>query len=409
MNKEQKTESRRQRTKSREHDREQRAGLKTLFLLFPICYFLFVMSGCIIDPRPPLIHDDDGLTPFPRAQIEGAAFFTNINNTELSGDNAGSISRNEDGSYTVRMRRRDRPLLPSAMYITGPFTFSDFYKIICSFPEDAAIKPYRVYAFASRGGTEETGAADLAINADYPTARDLRGGAWPTGFAQGGPIIMSNEGINTLAVDRRGRPYINVSLYLYFNTGSNMSDPNDFYEFTLHDVRGGNGITPESKVVRSEVYRGGDTNTANRFILEETIVDNVVVEPILAKFNHRYNSGTINTLTTSSLNIDLIVPAGNAGKEIEFQMRNVGLFSGDDNLLGRDMILAAKVLGGTSGSEQTDVVKEVILSVYSVTATVVEYDDMTGVRLVISGDEPFTDTDRFTCTIFLPDSYIGDE
>jgi hypothetical protein len=369
------------------------------------------LAGCIIDPRPQLITTSDGLTSFPKAEILGAAFFTNVTNTEYTGQDAGNIRENEDGTYTVRMRRRDRPLNPSAMYIMGSFEFSDYYKIICTFPDDAVYKPYRVYAFASRN-------MDLAIDADYRTATDLRGAAWPTGSAQGGPIIMSNEGGTKLSPDRRGRPYVTVVLYLYFNRGSDINDPNDFYEFTLHAVRGGNGVTPASKAIKAEVYRAGDTNPANRFVLEDTLetVGGVTTgEPVLARFNHRYDSGTISTANTQSLNVDLAVPDGE-GKEIEFEIRHVGLFSGNTtNLISKEMIESARVLPGITESEQTGVVTAEEVSstpvsyYYKVKAKIVNYNDMTGVKLVIPGvPGTFTGTDRFTFTLNVPDKYVGE-
>ena len=388
-----------------------RYSLLGITLIFALCSLLCVICfSCLIDPRPPVDDNSGGFVSFPEAEILGAAFYTKINNIEYTGDDAGNITKNEDGSYAVKIRRRDTSSTPSMFTVTGSFEYSDYYRITCSFPEDADIKPFRVYACGSRG-------MDAAVDADYRTARDLNGSsAWPTGYAQGGPIIMSNEGINTLTPDRKGRPYITVFLYFYFQTASNMNDPDDWYNFTLHSVRGANGIIPESRVTKAEVYRSGDTEQANKFTLENTVTntpEGVTGDPILARYNHRFDSVTISLLDTQSLIIDLEVPASDTGREMEVQLRNIGLFSGTENLLVREMIKSAAVQAGITASEQTGVVVEVAVSstpvsyYYKVKAKIVVYPEFTGLKIVIPGTpQLFSDTNRFTCTLYLPDEYI---
>ena len=355
------------------------------------------LAGCIRDVEPL----PDIYTPFPEVEILGSSFYYQRNGKDVTGDDAGTITLNEDGTYKVRMKRRVPSNVPTAMFITGSFEFSEYYKITCSFPDDPAIadKPYRVYACASRN-------LDAAVDADYPTARDLKGQAVFRNGVAIGTFEMSNEGVNTLKPDRKGRPYITVFLYLYFNT---VSDPDDYYEFTLDFVGGANGFIPESKVVKAAAYREDDE--VNKFELEK---------PILARYNHRFDSQKLSSpipvIDTSALYLDLKVPDGNAGKEIEFEIRNAGLFSDTDNLISRDMIKAAVVLAGTTEAGQNGIVTEMTVNstpvsyYYKIRAKTVEYADLfgepgTGIRLVISGAEPFADTKRFTFTLNVPDKY----
>jgi hypothetical protein len=372
--------------------------LKTVLILA----LLLLPAGCIRDVQPLL----DIYTPFPEPEILGASFYYQRDGKDVTGNEAGMISRNEDGTYKVRIKRRAPSNVPTAIFITGSFEFSEFYKIICTFPEDSAIvdKPYRVYACASR-------LMDAAVDADYPTARDLKGQAVFRNGVAIGTFEMSNEGVNTLKPDRRGRPYITMFLYLYFN---NVSDPDDYYEFSLDYVGGANGVIPHSKVIQAAAYRAGDS--ANQF---ELPVPGVSADEnyILARFNHRYDSGAITALDTDSLILDLKISNGDAGKEIEFEMRNVGLYQDGESLIGNTIINTAKVQAGTGQPEQTGVVTEVVTSngsYYKVKAKTVAYNDLfgapgTGIRLVIAGTETFTNTKRITITLNVPDKYIGEE
>ncbi|MDR2702031.1 MAG: hypothetical protein LBB72_06350 [Spirochaetaceae bacterium] len=381
-------------------------------------------AGCIIDPQPSF---DDTYTSFPQAEILGASFYLVMNGKDVTGDDAGTITKNEDGTYKVRMRRRTPSNVPVAMYVTGAFEFSEFYSITCTFPKEVVNKPYRVYACASR-------AMDGNTDADYPTARDLVGmTAFPGGVAEG-TFRMSNEGINFLNKDRRNRPYITVFLYLYFQTADN-SNPEDFYEFTLHSVKGANGIMPESKAVRVEVYRDGETDAANKFILQPNSIEGYPDEKaVLARYIHRYNSDKASPdlplmASTASLHIDLEVPNTDVGKEIEFELRGVnlfptGLYAASNNYITRDLFKSdkVKVLAGTGGSqaEQTNIVtEERILEnaawnyYYKIKARIRNYSNLfgsrtgAGIRLVIEG--PFENTDRYTCRIVLPDKYVGEK
>ncbi|MCL2126767.1 MAG: hypothetical protein FWH38_00815 [Treponema sp.] len=388
---------------------------------------MLFLPGCIRDVEPPL---DDMYMSFPQAEILGASFYLeDQNNKAITGDEAGTINVNEDGTYTVRMRRRPKSL-PAAMFITGSFEFSEFYKIVCEFPDDPSVanKPYRVYACASVG-------MDGNVDADYPTARDLGDADFRDGVAIG-TFEMSNEGINTLNKDPsgRGRPYITVFLYLYFHQPSTFQyatydeDPEDWYEFTLMGVKGANGVVPASRVTRAEVYRGGDA--AGKFVLEsvfeeDELGEQYIVDPILARFNYRFDSrkmdSPVTVMDTPSLNIDLKVPDGDLGREIEFELRNAGLYSGSTaNSITAEMIMSAGVLAGTSGGGQSGIVTEIRTPGnpptfhYVVKARTVWYADLfgaagAGLRLAIPGTAgAFDGTDRFTCTLYLPDKYVGE-
>ena len=390
--------------------------VKRLGALVSAALICTVFLSCIRDVDPPPV---DIYTPFPEPEILGASFYYQRNGQDVTGADAGMISKNEDGTYKVRVRRRAPSNVPTAVFITGSFEFSEYYKIVCTFPEDPAIadKPYRIYACASRY-------LDLATDADYATANDLKGQAVFRNGVAIGTFEMTNEGINTLRVDRRGRPYITMFMYLYFN---NVSDPDDYYEFTLNYVGGANGIIPKSKVTKAAVYRAGDT--VNKFEMPDP-ADTPKPPPkpgdpkpeedyILARFNHRYDSGTIDTLDTDSLILELKVPDEDAGKEIEFEMRNVGIYQDGGSLIGNTIIKVATVQAGTGSgqTEQPDVVTEVETSqgsYYTVKAKIVQYADLfgapgTGIRLVIAGTEPFTDTKRVTFTLNVPDKYVGEE
>jgi len=359
---------------------------------------LIFLAGCIRDVQ--IVPDI--YTPFPEPIILGSSFYYQRNGKDVTGDDAGTISKNDDGTYKVRIRRRSPSNAPTAIFITGSFEFSDYYKITCTFPDDPAIidKPYRVYACASRY-------LDMAVDADYATARDLKGQAVFRNGVAIGTFEMSNEGVNILKPDRKGRPYITVFLYLYFN---NVSDPDDYYEFTLDYVGGAHGVIPKSKVVHAALYRDGDTAAKIELPSPQTLSEDSY---ILARYNLPCDSGIIGVSDTMSLNLDLAVPDEDAGKEIQFEIRNPALFSGGANLITRDMINAAKVLAGTTEDEQTGVVTEMTINstpvsyYYRVNAKTVAYGDFTGIKLVFLGNEtePFTDTDRFACTLYLPDTY----
>jgi len=381
--------------------------MKKAFALLNCVALLILLSlaGCIRDVDPPL--DDDFYTSFPEPEILGASFYYQRDGKDVTGVDAGTISKNEDGTYKVRVRRRTPSNVPTAIFITGSFEFSEYYRIVATFPEDPAItdKPYRVYACASRY-------LDLAADADYPTANDLKGQAVFRNGVAIGTFAMTNEGINALKPDRRGRPYITMFMYLYFN---NVSDPDDWYEFTLNSVGGANGVIPKSKVTKAAVYRAGDGT--NKFEIPRPDASEEE-NYILARFNLRYDSGTIDALDTDSLILDLKVPDEDVGREIEFEMRNVGLYQTGESLIGNTIINTATVQAGTGAGqdEQSGIVTELQDngSYYRVKAKIVEYADLfgepgAGIRLVIKGTDPFTDTRRVTFTLYVPDKYVGEE
>jgi len=370
-------------------------GLVTALLLSA-----FSLSGCI---REVIYQVDDMYTSFPEAEILGAGFYYQFNGQGVSGDNAGMISKNIDGTYHVKMKRRTPSSSPSMMSITGSFEFSEFYKITCTFPEDPAIKdkPYRVYACASRG-------SDVNMDADYPTASDLLGEAVFRNGVAIGTFTMTNEGINYLNPDPWNRPYITVFLYLYFDK---VTDPEDYYEFTLNFVGGANGITPVSVVTKAEVCREGDT--ASNFSL---------ITPVLARYNHRFDSRKISpeipAVDTPSLCVNLQVPDADAGKEIQFEIRNVGLYQttaypapDGSNLVTGEMIKAARI-AELPASEMVITERPVspattpVSYFYTIKAKVVQYSDMTGIKMTIPC--AFSDTRRFTLTLYVPDKYVGE-
>jgi hypothetical protein len=389
-----------------------RASLGAL-LITVFSFTVLLCTGCIRE----VIYTEDGrYTPFPEAEILGASFYYQLNGRDVTGDAAGMISKNEDGTYTVKMKRRSPSTSPSAMFITGPFEFSDFYKIVCTFPEDPAInKPYRIYACASvyMDGNDA---------ADYPTAVDLVGDAVFRNGVAIGTFEMTNEGINYLNPDPsgRGRPYITVFLYLYFQ---NVGDPEEYYEFTLDFVGGANGYVPASVVTKAEVYRVGDME--NKFMLETVETDEVELDvetgeyrkkviPILARFDHRYDSQRVNPAipvlsSTSALYIDLQVPSTDAEKQIQFEVRNAGLYSlgSTINLIDRAMNMGARVEGGQVQIEEITVSGNPITYRYKIRATTRRYDsNFTGVRLAIPGTAgTFVDIGRFSCVLHLPEEY----
>jgi len=389
-----------------------------LRLVIAVLLTAFSLSGCI---REVINAVDDIYTSFPEAEILGAGFYYQLNGQDVSGDNAGMISRNEDGTYHVKMRRRTPSSSPSMMSFTGSFEFSEFYKIICTFPDDPAIKdkPYRVYACASRG-------MDGNMDADYPTASDLLGEAVFRNGVAIGTFTMTNEGINYLNPDPWGRPYITVFLYLYFDK---VTDPDDYYEFTLNFVGGANGITPASVVTKAEIYREGDS--ANKFSLEvikEETEDSsglsyTKITPVLAGYNHRFDSRRISpeipAIDTSALCVNLQVPDADEGKEIQFEIRNVGLYRTNaypapdgSNLVSGEMIKAAGVAGLPSSGliiteRPVSPATTPVSYFYTVRAKVVRYSDMTGIKMTVLG--PFSDTRRFTITLNVPDKYVGEK
>jgi hypothetical protein len=145
--------------------------------------------------------------------------------------------------------------------------------------------------------------------------------------------------------------------------------------------------------------------------------------PVLARFNHRLDSQNISPAIpfadTSAICADMRVDDGDAGEEIEFEIRNVGLFSDGNNLITREMMMSAKILAGTGvgQDEQTGMLTEVPVNstpvsyYYKVKAKIVQYSEFTGMKLVIPGEteEPFAETRRFIFTINLPDKYVGEE
>jgi hypothetical protein len=392
---------------------------RTAIVITAVLTALFT-AGCIIDPQPSI---EDTFISFPEAEILGASFYLKVNDKDVTGDDAGTITKNTDGTYKVRMRRRSPSNVPVAMFVTGApseptgFEFSDFYSITCSFPSEAVNKPYRVYACASVG-------MDGNTEADYQTARDLVGTtAFPGGAAEG-TFRMSNEGINYLHKDARNRPYITVFLYLYFQTADN-SDPNDFYEFTLHSVKGANGKMSISKATSVEFYREGDA--AKCSVIKEAYAEadpgsSTPVQPLLANYYHRLDSRKLSNpapvVTTNSLRIDLHYP--DVGRDVEFVLRGgVALYSEGNtaNLINAGIVKEARVLAGTTAGEQTNIVTEKRMSgsqpgpmssyEYTVKAKTVRYSDMTGIKLAI-GAGPFVNTERFTCLINLPEKYVGE-
>jgi hypothetical protein len=381
---------------------------------------VFLLSGCI---REVVYTSDDKYTPFPEAQILDARFYYQLNGADVSGDGAGMISKNEDGTYKVKMKRRSPSTSPTVMFIMsaqGPFEFSDFYKISCTFPDDPAInKPYRVYACASR---QQDGNQD----ADYPTAVELLGDAVFRNGVAIGTFDMTNEGINYLNPDPFGRSYITVFLYLYFQ---NVGDPDEYYEFTLDYVGGAKAKTPESVVTKAAIYRAGDAGHKFEAIVEsleevDPVLGPMIKKYIIANFNHRFDSRTITpavpAVNTGGLCLDMEIP-DSEGKEIQFEIQNVGLFQtaaypapDNSNLITADMIKNAQITGLTE-SDFVITEKEVIPRTsppsfsYTIKTKVVRYADMTGIKMVIPGTETFSDTRRFTFTLNIPDKFITNE
>ncbi len=393
------------------------------FITILIIFSIFFISGCIRDVTPP---PQDKYTMFPRAEILQASFYYQRDGKDVSGDEAGTITANDDGTYKVRMRRRSPSSSPTAMFIgrDGSFTFSEFYKIVCTFPDDpnVADKPFRVYACASVG-------ADGNTDADYPTANDLVGSAAFRNGVAIGTFEMTNEGINYLNPDPSGRnrPYTTVFLYLYFN---NVSNPDDYYEFTLDFVGGSNPEWSESVVTKAEVYREGDAVKCEALAEKYNVIDpdtyqEITKNFILGNYYHQFNSRRLSApvpvAKTNSLRIDLHVPEADAGKYMKFVLKGgAGLYARDNaaNLITADMVKAAKVLAGTSGGEQTGIVTETKIPgtqaglmssyEYTVKAKTARYADMTGIKLVI-GKGSFENTERFFCTISLPDKYTEEK
>jgi hypothetical protein len=361
-------------------------------------------------------------TPFHEAEILGASFYDGRDYLTADDAPAGMISRNEDGTYKVKMKRRSPSTSPTGMYITGSFEFSEFYRMVCTFPDDNQDnKPFRVYACASVG-------MDGNDSADYPTAVDLVGGAAFRNELAIGTFEMTNVGINYLNpfFDGSGkkRPYVTVFLYLYFQ---NVGDPDSYYEFQLDFVGGANGYVPASVVTKAEIYRNGDTE--NKFTLEAYESDQYAVDPdtgvigkgtlpVLAWYDHRFDSRKIDPpipvlATTGALHIDLHVPAADAGKQIEFEVRNAGLYTegSTTNLITRVMNTGAIMEGGLIQQiKEKEVVGRPITYRYRIRATTITYDsNFTGVRLVIPGTtETFTNINRFSCTLNIPEVYGWD-
>jgi hypothetical protein len=206
-------------------------------------------------------------------------------------------------------------------------------------------------------------------------------------------------------------------LYLYF---SNVSNPDDYYEFTLNFAGGANGVTPASVVTKAEIYREGDA--ANKFMLEATeeeievddptfgLITVKKATPVLARFNHRFDSRkafpALPVAGTAALRVDLQIP--DAGKDVLFEIRNVGLFAAADplvNLITGDMIKGAR-FEGLSASQYAVTELELTPGVYRVKARVAQYEGVTGVKMVIPGTaESFAGTDRFTFTLNVPEEY----
>jgi hypothetical protein len=390
--------------------------LRISITAFLLAVFFVSCEGFIREFIPP---EKDKYMSFPEAEILGASFYYQRDGKDVTGNEAGMISKNEDGTYKIRMKRRSPSNVPTAMYIMGSFEFSEYYKMICTFPDDPAVtdKPYRVYVVASRY-------QDLATDAHYPSATSLIGqSVFRNGYAAG-TFEMTNEGTAKIPPDRNGRPYTTLFIYLYFNS---VSDPDDYYEFQMDFAGGANGIIPVSKVTRAEIYREGDT--ANKFILEpkeETTYDpfwgsQTKIVPILARFNHRFDTlaiaPAVPVIDIHAIHADLQVPDADAGKEIEFEVRNIGLFGVGNNMITRDMLMSAKVLAGTGAgqNEQTGMVTEVTVNstpvsyYYKVKAKIVQYPEFTGIKMLIPGTtETFTGTKRLTFTINVPDKYVGE-
>jgi len=138
---------------------------------------------------------------------------------------------------------------------------------------------------------------------------------------------------------------------------------------------------------------------------------------ILARYDQRFDSRRTEPAipllnTTSALHINLKVPDTDAGKKIEFEVRNAGLYSGaGNNLITRAMNQSAMVEGGEKPDiEEIRIIGNPITYRYKIKTTIKKYDNsFTGVKLVIPGTtQTFTDIDRFSCTLFLPDKYIGE-
>jgi hypothetical protein len=181
---------------------------------------------------------------------------------------------------------------------------------------------------------------------------------------------------------------------------------------------------PESVITKAEVYRAGDT--ANKFSVtveeREVVVDQALGTTetrnyLLGWYEHRFDSRRVDPpisvlSSVSSLYIDLHVPE--AGKQIEFVVRNAGLYTTGNttNLITRAMNQGAKVEGGDINIGEIRIIGNPITYKYRIRATSRTYNsNFTGVRLVISGTEEdftFTNINRFSCTLNIPGEYGWD-
>jgi hypothetical protein len=380
-----------------------------LLVTIILAAFVLLLVNCRDDPYFVV---GDGYEPLPEEEILGATFYIS---DYITSDEAGSITANGDGTYTVKIRRRAPSFNPSAVFISGPVEFSDYYAVTCSFPEETeGEKPYRVYACASTAVKK----IDDAVNADYPTAADLQGQVYFRDSVAIGDFLLSNKGVNTLTVKRNTSgevlPYRSLFLYLYFNQ-ADMANPNDYYTFTLSGVSGANTKRPVSPVIRAAAYRNGDTDPASHFTLNA---------PVLPDFDHRYDSAKaaaanmVSTANPESLCVDIQVLNEDVGKEFEFVIRNMGMYSGGTNQIaggGRIDTASVQFEDGSGGAspngtvtESTETITLKTVYLYTVKVKAVAYDDLfgapgTGVKLKVNG--PFSGNNRYTVTLNLPRDY----
>lgn len=314
---------------------------------------------------------DISYTPFPEDEI----VYANI----YAGDemqNAGVITKNEDGTYTAKVKVRNPGTSQSAIYFTGPFTFEDHYSLTLDLPADSSINPTRVYTFASSGSNEN--------GADWSRAFD-------TGSITGSGEITASNGDVALPVSTA--KYKTVGLYLYFAAGQEGQE----YTFTIKELKAAKATVPPPSPVTSFVAYRNEPWTGPEFSLTAP----------LHGLNYSFDSGTVAAAAPQYLEIDLHFPKSAKGKYYQATLSRVGVYSGTTNIIDDAVMLNAFVWNTGDYSRQNDVITKNTDGTFTAGFKIIQETESDCIaKLMIPGT--FTNSDRFTLRINLAPALLDE-
>jgi hypothetical protein len=237
-----------------------------------------------------------------------------------------AIIPRDDGSFDITVKTRAGGA-QTAIYFNDIW-FMDKYSLVIDLPADAAVKPKRVYAFASRERNE--GAPDWSRAWDSDAVK-------PDVTAHSGVYTIDNGDapLPTLLRVENSTQYKAVALYLFWPPEGVTG--NEEYTFTLKSLKfkpyvyAGKPANPPF-ITQFKVYLSDDASpwgdTGDKTIVYPPTMespDEVLTTPIELDINTSSNKAK-----WELFNIEIAFPANAIGRNYEFTVSNIGAYANND-------------------------------------------------------------------------------